>query len=241
MYFVSALVGHGTSSAPSASGAPIECTQGMNVAVVAEDVERLGAHPGHDPHVDHDVGRVGQLHADLGLVRAQRAHRERARRTSCGRRIAAAEELVHLGAHLGRRAPVVRRAGVLLALGADEGAVLDAGDVAGVRPGQVAVGALGLRELGEGARRRRAPGPAGRTPRPSRRTSGPRRAASAGRSRRPRRAASRWRSARTRRWPRFGAPAAFEKWQRGRPLQHGRPEVVEEGYPGYRPDPVTRD
>ena len=34
-------------------------------------------------------------------------------------------------AHLGGRLPVVRRAGVLLALGADEGAVLDAGDVDG--------------------------------------------------------------------------------------------------------------
>ena len=30
MYFVSALVGHGTSSCPSASGAPIEWTQGTN-------------------------------------------------------------------------------------------------------------------------------------------------------------------------------------------------------------------
>ena len=30
MYFVSALVGHGTSFSPSASGAPTECTQGTN-------------------------------------------------------------------------------------------------------------------------------------------------------------------------------------------------------------------
>ena len=30
MYFVSALVGHGTSASPSASGAPMECTQGTN-------------------------------------------------------------------------------------------------------------------------------------------------------------------------------------------------------------------
>src|SRR3954466_1788318 len=30
MYLTSAFVGHGTSSAPSASGAPIECTHGTN-------------------------------------------------------------------------------------------------------------------------------------------------------------------------------------------------------------------
>ena len=41
--------------------------------------------------------------------------------------------------------------GVLLALGADEGAVLDPGDVAGVGARQVGVGALGVGELLEGA------------------------------------------------------------------------------------------
>ncbi len=30
MYFVSAFVGHGTSSWPGSSGAPTECTQGTN-------------------------------------------------------------------------------------------------------------------------------------------------------------------------------------------------------------------
>src|SRR3712207_8465131 len=45
-------------------------------------------------------------------------------------------------AHLGRRDPVVRRAGVLLALRADEGAALDPGDVARVRGRVEAVGPL---------------------------------------------------------------------------------------------------
>ena len=54
-----------------------------------------------------------------------------------------------LVAHLARVAPVVRGAGVLLVRRADEGAVLDAGDVGGVGAGEVAVGApLGV-ELDE--------------------------------------------------------------------------------------------
>ena len=91
--------------------------------------------------------------------------------------------------HLRRLGPVVGRAGVLLALGADEGPVLDPGDVAGVGEGQVGVRALGVGEALEGARPRPAPGRGGRTPRPSRRTSGSRRAGSARRSPRPRKRA----------------------------------------------------
>ena len=54
-------------------------------------------------------------------------------------------------AHLGRVAPVVGRAGVLLALRADEGPVLDPGDVVGVGEGQVGVRPLGVGEPLEGA------------------------------------------------------------------------------------------
>ncbi len=54
-------------------------------------------------------------------------------------------------AHLRRVAPVVRRAGVLLALGADEGAVLDAGHVAGIGAREVGVRALRVREALEGS------------------------------------------------------------------------------------------
>ena len=40
MYLLSALQGHGTSSSPSASGAPTECTARHELAVVAEHLER---------------------------------------------------------------------------------------------------------------------------------------------------------------------------------------------------------
>ena len=108
------------------------------------------AHPGHDPHRDGDVGRVGQLHADVGDRRAERAHRE-GHDVHRAADHAALEEAVQRLAHLGRIAPVVGRAGVRLALGADEGAVFDPGDVGGVGEGEVGVGALGVGEALEGA------------------------------------------------------------------------------------------
>ena len=61
------------------------------------------------------------------------------------------KQLAQQLAHLLRVAPVVRRAGVLLALRADERAVLDAGDVAGIRQRQVGVRALGVGQPLEGA------------------------------------------------------------------------------------------
>ena len=65
---------------------------------------------------------------------------------------------VSVVAHLGRVAPVVGRAGVLLALGADERAVLDARDVAGVRQRQVGVRPLGVGRAARTCPRRPAPG-----------------------------------------------------------------------------------
>ena len=62
-----------------------------------------------------------------------------------------ANSAVEGGAHLVRRHPVVGRAGVVLLLAADEGAVLDAGDVARVGPAVEAVGPLRLVEAQEGA------------------------------------------------------------------------------------------
>ena len=58
------------------SGAPTECTHGTQ-SPSPEHVERGLAHAGHDPHADRDVGGVGELHADVGDGRAERAHRER--------------------------------------------------------------------------------------------------------------------------------------------------------------------
>ena len=104
-------------------------------------------------------------------------------------------------------APVVGRAGPDLVLAADEGPVLDPGDVAGIGPGEVGVRALGLGERAGTSRPRRARGRAGRTPPPSRRTSGSSRAWSAPRSPRPRWSAARSSSGPRRRWCRSSGGA----------------------------------
>ena len=123
---------------------------GDELAVVAEHVERLLAHAGHDPHAHGDVGGVGELHADVGDRRAERAHREGhdVHRAAAHR---PGVEVGHLGAHLVGLAPVVVRPGGVLVGGADERAVLDAGDVAGVGVRPVAVRPLGLVERRERA------------------------------------------------------------------------------------------
>ena len=194
MYF-SSLHGHGESS----PGAPTVCRQGTNVPVVAEDVERALAHAGHDPHRDRDVGRVGELDADLGDRRAERAHRERhdVQRAAAHR---AAELLAQHLAHLAGVAPVVRRSGVLLAGRADERAVLHAGHVARIRAARGRSSGAWRPRAARRCRRRRAAARARRTPRPSRRTSGPRRARSARRTPRPNRGVSGWSSGRSSRW-----------------------------------------
>ena len=75
MYLFSASHGHGhVGLAVGSSGWPTECRHGHELAVVAEHVEGGLAHAGHDPHVDRHVGRVGELHADVGDGRAERAH-----------------------------------------------------------------------------------------------------------------------------------------------------------------------
>ena len=66
-------------------------------------------------------------------------------------RIAPVYSSLELPAHLAGIAPVVRRAGVGLALGADERAVLDAGDVGRVGMGPEAVRTLVRIERGERA------------------------------------------------------------------------------------------
>ena len=172
MYLLSALHGHGTSSSPVGQRRADRVQAGHELPVLAEHVERGLAHAGHDPHRDRDVGRVGELDADVALVGAQRAHAERddVHRAALHRpaeQVGSSSSRISAGV-----APVVRRAGVVLVLGADERAVLDAGDVAGVRPGQVGVRALGVGRASRTFPRRRARCTDGRTPRPSRRTSG---------------------------------------------------------------------
>ena len=195
MYF-SSLHGHDDVARPRPAARRPSARRGRTSPSSPRHVERALAHAGHDPHRDRDVGRVGQLDADLGDRRAERAHRERhdVHRAALHRR---PEQAVEHLAHLGRVVPVVRRAGVLLALGADERAVLDARDVARIRQREVGVRALGVARAARTCRRRRAPGQRGRTPRPSRRTSGSRRAGSARPPPPPSRAASCWWSGRS--------------------------------------------
>ena len=66
-------------------------------------------------------------------------------------RMQPAKRPVEEGAHLGRVTPVVGRSGVDLLLGTDVGPVLDPGHVTGVGMGPVAVGSLGVGQLGERA------------------------------------------------------------------------------------------
>ena len=96
-----------------------------------EHVEDASADARHDAHVDHHVGRVGDLHADARDFRADRAHAE-------GDDIhgapahAAAVKPAQLFLHGRRVFPVVGRTRVVLQLAADEGALLHAGHVAGI-------------------------------------------------------------------------------------------------------------
>ena len=98
----------------------------------AQLVEGGVAHAGHDAHVRHDVGAVGDLDAHLAERRAQRAHHvgHHVHRAALHR---ALEQALELRVRLGGRHPVVGRAGVFLVLRADVGAVLDAGDIPVVR------------------------------------------------------------------------------------------------------------
>ena len=137
---------------------------------VAEHVEHLAAHAGHDAHVDGHVGRVGELDADMGDGRAERPHAEGDHVHGAAAH-AAVEEIVQGLAHLLRVHPVVGRPGILLGATADEGAIFDAGDVAGIGAGQEAARALLGIEPDEGAALRPSGRTASRTPPASRHTS----------------------------------------------------------------------
>ena len=110
----------------------------------------LCTHAGHDAHGHHDVGGVGELDAQLRLRIGDRAHAERNdvhRAAAHG----AGEVLTHLLAHLLGLDPVIGRTGVLLLLGADEGAGLDASHVGRVGACEEAIRLCLLVQLDEGA------------------------------------------------------------------------------------------
>ncbi len=143
------------------SGVPTECTQGTKSPSSPSTSSAPAPMRVMIRMRDGDVGRVGQLHADVRRSRSRAGPSRTARRTSCGR--ASSPRRARPGAaHLGRVAPVVGRAGVLLGLGADERAVLDAGDVARVGERQVA---------SSGAWRRRGARTCPRRPAPAQRRS----------------------------------------------------------------------
>ncbi len=119
---------------------------GHELAVAAELVEHGTTHAGHDPHVDHDIGAVGNLDADMGDGRADRSHRERNHVHGAATH-ATLEQAAQSVLHLCRSFPVVVGAGIFRMGGADVGAVFDAGDIRRVRAGQVGVGTLGWIEL----------------------------------------------------------------------------------------------
>ena len=47
---------------------------GNELPVGSEQIKHFDPHPGHDHHVQHDVGAVGNLDTDLGDRGAQRSH-----------------------------------------------------------------------------------------------------------------------------------------------------------------------
>ena len=85
------------------------CTA-RRACVLVDLLEHRQADARHDPHVDHDVRRVGQLHADLRHRRADRTHAER-QHVHRAAAHAAVEKLLQLLAHLKRIDPVVGGAG----------------------------------------------------------------------------------------------------------------------------------
>jgi hypothetical protein len=117
-------------------------------ALARDPFQRSAAHARHDRHVDHDIRAVGDLDTAARVGRVDRPHAigHDVQRASLH---APLEQPAHPGARLDRVHPVVVRPCVLLVPGADEGEVLDSGDIRGVRIGDVAAREGGLVELFE--------------------------------------------------------------------------------------------
>ena len=105
----------------------------------ADALERRPTHARHDPHVEHDIGAVGDLNAATRDTANRSVPCNRARRRACARH-AAGEQGIHLRVRVIGRHPLVVGAGIVAIPGADEGQVLDAGDVVGVGAVQIAAG-----------------------------------------------------------------------------------------------------
>ncbi len=120
------------------------------LGVLIDFAEYRQADARHDAHVDHDVRRIGQLHADLGHGRIDGPHAEGEHVHSPSAH-GAVEKALELAAHLERIDPVVGGSGGVPRERADESAVFDARDVVRVRARVIAAGPELFVELGEGA------------------------------------------------------------------------------------------
>ncbi len=97
----------------------IEIEEGMDAAIefrvgfFAQLFRGDRAHPGHDPHAQDDVDRVGDFVTDLGQGRLGRSHdvRHDEHRPPAHR---AFQHAVQFAVGLGRIGPIVGRAGFLL-------------------------------------------------------------------------------------------------------------------------------
>ena len=138
-----ATIGIGVESAVEAA---------IEISRFAEMVPGDFAHARHDAHRKHDVDGIGDLDAYLAERRSGRAHQVRHHIHGAPAHRAKAPT-AEPRVHLGRRRPVVGGAGLLLRLGADVGALLDARDVVRVGAMVIAAGQLLLVELDENALR----------------------------------------------------------------------------------------
>ena len=108
------------------------------------------ADAGHDAHIQDNHDGVGDLDPDLCQRGTRRAHeiRNHIQRAALH---AAGQQAIELRMHLRRSRPVVGRADFLAGRSADEGQLLDAGNVVGIGPAIIAARKLFLVELHEHA------------------------------------------------------------------------------------------
>ena len=109
--------------------------EGLALRAFAFDApQRRRAHPGHQAHVGHHVGRIGDLHPAPRQRRVQRPH-------AVGNHVqgapahAAVKQRIHLRVRLAWRHPMIVRAGRVALARAHEGEMFDARDI--VRIGAV--------------------------------------------------------------------------------------------------------
>ncbi len=121
----------------------IQLTNGVQsaheVAIRRNALQSGASDARHDRHIQHNVGAVRNLDAAARQRRVDRAH-------AVGDDVqgplmhTATEQVPHLDVSFLRIHPMIVRAGVVLGARADVGQMLDAGDVAGVRAGEMAAG-----------------------------------------------------------------------------------------------------